>query len=785
MLYRTSLMCFLLCTAVTARGQDPFGGNDPFGGGATTGTNDPFGTGGTSDPASGFGAFGQPGLGGATAVAGADSSVLPAEEDPDPIVRMLRASPPNNAQEMADGLTWLARIQRWDEAKRLLDELAGKQWSLQQRAVLARAAGPTVWLRLRADEVGLSDAQRKTVTDVLTAPATLARDPAWLDQWIAKLGSSDPGERRLAQLRLQDGSTIAVQRLVTNLLDGNTKVPPVMLAGTALEFGQDGIDALRTACLVRDTARVTRVLDAIAQVPGNTLAAELGAGLTSRVLPPEAINALSATVAANFGNVPNDAKIDEYLKRKFEAELANYQTARTATTKLSTLVWRVSADGQNVQSVEAPADHRELERVSQLAALRLQTRMSGLQTAIDCGTVLLQRAYQVQPTLQQGEFESQLLANVGDQPWTQQPWVDQNYWENVFAKCEEWQMHGGALRAVQAMAEAVDEGDTALNFLSDLLHDPRPMIRYTALETLAKINPQREYRGAEQAIKTALEMSHLTGGAGALVVGLQSELRQVAQQQIEMQTAARVMSVNSGRAALLALQENEPVEMIFVVDRVSDQSLFELLQRLRHTNKGYSLPIAVMTDELYSHERDWIRETPGVVGSVLSRNADHMKRIIDRMQASLDTQPMTPADRASFAQVAGEFLSSITANREQLAFYHVGDWREELASTAATLGGASQIQVLSGLGTRESQERLVKVASMTTFNQAERLAAASAFGTSVKSFGLRLNKDDVLHCYELYNQLGPRDEVAARTLAFVLDAIEAHAGQKAWPVSLE
>ena len=42
--------------------------------------------------------------------------------------------------------------------------------------------------------------------------------------------------------------------------------------------------------------------------------------------------------------------------------------------------------------------------------------------------------------------------------------------------------------------------------------------------------------------------------------------------------------------------------MIIIVDRVHDLSLFELLQRLRKTQGGGALPIAVMTDQLYPRD---------------------------------------------------------------------------------------------------------------------------------------------------------------------------------------
>ncbi len=127
--------------------------------------------------------------------------------------------------------------------------------------------------------------------------------------------------------------------------------------------------------------------------------------------------------------------------------------------------------------------------------------------------------------------------------------------------------------------------------------------------------------------------------------------------------------VNSGAAALKVLNEPYPVELIFIVDRVADQSISQLVQRLRNSQRGRALPIAILTEQLYSFEKEIIDTTSGVVTSILSRNAEQMQRVMTLMQANLDTAPMTPADRASYAASGTRFLAKIASDREHYAFY--------------------------------------------------------------------------------------------------------------------
>ncbi len=452
-------------------------------------------------------------------------------------------------------------------------------------------------------------------------------------------------------------------------------------------------------------------------------------------------------------------------------------------------MWRLTPDRQTVQLAEAPSHARELERLSQIAALRLQLEQLELATAIESVVPLLQRAYQVNPQIMDVEIKSHLLTDVQvalggltTGPLALPAVAD--YWRAAFEQAGQWQMHGAALRCLQMLGETPGAALAQLNFVSDLLSDPRPMIRYSALRTIAAIDPTLDYRGSDRAISTALEMTKLQAGPHSLVIGLQAHRRQAAQQQIQMHTNAEVNTVNSAQNALLVLNEDLPIEMIFVVDRVADQSLFEFIQRLRKSRNGQALPIAVLTDKLYAYERDLISQTPGVVSSVLSRNSDNMSRVIELMLKDLDTEPLSSANRLAFAEIGGSFLAKIAGDRDRYSFYHVSDFRESLVSTAAILNASSQTKVLSGLGTAESQSSLFQLAAASTRGEAERRAAANAFSDSIKRFGLRLDRASVADCYELYNRLGAQDPVAATTLGYCLDVIEAQAGKATWPVRL-
>jgi CheY-like chemotaxis protein len=763
-------LALLASSGVPLRAQDPFGespaGDNPFGSAVPAAG---------ADAASPFGGFGvPPAQPDKTATAGPSDTSRPSEKDNDPIIRLLRENPPQTPAEMAEGLMWVVRMKRWDEVHRLLDLIATKQWALPQLVELADAGGESLWFRLSVDEAALSEDQHKLLDSIVAAKGTLARDPAWLDSWIAKLSHPQPGERRLAQLRLQAGGAAAITRLLERLQSSDASTDATldagMLAGTIAEFGQDGSDALRAACLVTDPQRAGRAYLGIAEIPGQEFSIEIAAGLASSVLTPEYRQALEESVSRRFSKVPTPVAIEQFLSERFARKLDEYQQSREVpAAAVEELIWRPAADGKSVAAFKGSREERQLEGLARVAAHRMNLTRATTDDLVDCAAVVLQRAYRVQPVLQPSEKSQEYLAK-----FDQLVAADASYWIRVFDRASELQMHGGALGAIQQLSRtAAGHYLIPLDFLTRLLGDSRPMVRYLALQQIAAIDPKQAFGGAEKALEVALEMARLGSGPQALVIGRSADLRQAAQQQLEQQVGARVTTADSARSALLALDGGQPIEMVLVVDRVSDQSIFELLQRLRTAERSRALPIAVMTDELYQHERRLIGELPGVVASQLSRSPQHMHSVIAKLMERLDTEPFSTEQRNHFAEAAGEFLARIAKDRDQYAFYPLSDWRSELESIGRGLPIASRLALLSALGSPTSQIQLVTLASSSSLSAAERMEAAQGFTASVHRFGMNLGREEVQHIYDVYNALGPNDPATAKSLGAVLDAIEA------------
>lgn len=730
--------------------QDPFGAGDPFGG--------------TADSAA---AVDQPPVAAPAAAAG-----LPAEET-DPLVRMLRASPPQTPQRFAEALEWMARIGRWDEVGRYLDLISSAGWNREQLAELSSAGGPSLWYRLREGGKNLSDAQRKFVVDIAALPAQLAREPQWLDSWIDRLAAQTPAERREAQMQLERASRPAIERLCARLLSGDQRVAGRELANSLLDFHVDGIEALRAACVVKDSAAQTRVLLALAQSSASQFGVELGSAVESASLPADSRQAISQALLKKYNKLPTHQAVHEFMLGRFERQLADYQMARTHRARVPVTVWRLDSAGTGVKAAEATVADHALELLAQIAAHRVTYNYRTHNDEIDCATVLLQHAYQSRPGVATDNLLGSLMASLPQDAGTS------DFWKQVLDRSDEWQMHGAAVRAAQAIGSTLatsTPGSASFTFIAECLRDSRPALRYVAVDAIARAQLKAPYDGSASALEAAIEMSRLGQGPMVLVVGLTGDLRMAAEQQLAA-LGSPAISVNSTAAALQILDQPYPIEMIMVVDRVPHNSVRALVERLRHSRRGGSLPVAVLTDELEPFEVTELSRMPGVVMSVLSTQPDHMPRIIGELERNLDIRPLSAEERASFATTASAFLATIAADRQTYGFYPLVRWEKELASAIDALPRDAWLAILGGLGTPDSQQQLMMVAADLSELESTRVQAAAAFERSVRETGLVLGRNAILQAYELYNTQGPNDPVTVKALGPVLDAIETKTGK--------
>jgi CheY-like chemotaxis protein len=408
----------------------------------------------------------------------------------------------------------------------------------------------------------------------------------------------------------------------------------------------------------------------------------------------------------------------------------------------------LSDDGQTVVAKELSPSERARAAAAHAAALLISVEPDA-QKKLDCLAVMLQNG------------NAQVLTAE-----------DTNY-AGLLHSCERLQLHAAALDILKSISGGkVAPPLKHLELLGKYLNDSRPQFRYEAMTGIAAADPHFSYAGAEKSLHVALEMSQLRNGPSVLVIGHHSEITSAAKQQVESSLGGHAYTANTAREAIRLLNTDAPIEHILIADRVSDQSLFVLLQRFRGGRRTHDLPIAILTDELTDDESRLIGKLPGVVQSVLSRNESQIHRIASSLTEQLDTTPMNEADRIRYFEVGSSFLTEIISDRAKYGFYPVGDLRAKFQSLGIALSATARAELLRGLGTSDSQLRLIAMASDPELDDQDRVNAAQQFAVSAKRFGILIDRQSQLRIYDLYNQKGPNDPAAAESLGVILDAVE-------------
>lgn len=695
--------------------------------------------------------------GAASAAAGA-ASALPGEDDPNPLVRMLRTNPPKTPAEFAETIEWMSRIGRWDEVSRYINLLQKSNWNQNQLSELSLAGGADLWFKLRDAKTELSDAQREFVRTVAALPAKLARDPQWIDSWILRLAAKTPAERREAQLRLMRGGRAAIERLCVHLMAGHPSVHGGLLANALVDFQPEGLEALRAACMTHDPAARGRVFLGVAHSSASDFGAEMGAAIQDEALPQATRQAISDALLKKHGKLPTLEAVRDYVSSKFKTQLEQYQFMRAHPARMPGIVWRVAADGKSVKAMDAPVPDHALEALAQLATLRLSCLGTTESDMVDCATVLAQRNYQ---------------ANQVSAGWMAQP-KETAFWKQVLERSNLWQMHGAALVAAETVGRSLTSqapGAASFSVMAECLRDARPAMRYAAADAIAKANIQSVYNGSASTLETAVEMGRLGQGPTVLILGLSSDLRLAASQQL-LAMGAQGIEVTSTADALRVLNEPYPIEYILVVDRLPRNSILTCVDRLRHSQRGASLPVAILTDDMDAVEKSELSKMPGVVFSVLSEVPDQMQRVVAELERRLDTRPLTSAQRQAYSESASQFLATIAVDRAKYGFYELARWEKHLAEESNNFPNETRLKLLGGMGTVASQQELLALVANSATDAEVRQQASDLFEHTIADHGLLIGRASIRQAYDVYNSQGPNDPVTVKVLGKALDAIE-------------
>lgn len=608
-------------------------------------TSDPFGTPTTATPAAT-----DPG---ALAPLPTSSSTTPLT-DSHPVVSSLRNNPPRTPVEIGKAILYMKRIERWKEAARYLDELAKQNIDDATANKIVRATGLETWLSLETRDSDLNKDQLATIRRVIDRASQATRDPNVLADGIRNLNGDTLANRKRGVLAIQSAGEEGLSALMQSIATTDSTPPPIV-SELIMTMGKSGEDALKAAIATSNTNARQRFLQIAARVAGGAYIHEISAGLYS--VPPESTvyPVLSKALSPAGQAIPSMATVQRYIVDAMKSELVAYKTLQKETSHRTNIIWRWSTDDKTMKSESDTEAGWHLERAYQFADLLLRLPQS---SSVDAGlaqSIAMERHFHVVPRIEIEPSETIRSFSRGQTD-------SSSDWESIFIaaldSANKQSLPGAELRLLQlatAIRTRVTVPSPALQkSLANGLQSSVPAVRYQAAITVKDFgisNMDAVHRNAFRAVQA--EAGKLEGKSLAVVVGGASERCDALTKHLS-QLAVRSVVFSNARDTIRFVQGPEPIEMIFIVDRVLEMKLYELIQRMRTSPRLKAIPIVVMTDTFSTGDRALVKSDglPSIEYGILTTNLETTTQMLQNLQQNSTVPMLDSIDRITFRTLA-------------------------------------------------------------------------------------------------------------------------------------
>jgi CheY-like chemotaxis protein len=605
---------------------------DPFGTGAAPTVAEPLSPLATTDSETGL------------------TATTPRTEDSSAVVQSLRASPPQTPVEYGRAILYLSRIERWEEIGGYLERLGQQQLDDAAADRIVRATGLDPWFLLAGKTKELKREQRAVADRIIAGATRAVRQEAVLQAAIDQLYHADLAMRKRGLLGIQGAGDDGLAGLLEFVASDRQPIP-VAVAEVIASLGQPGSEALKAGMTASDSLGRDRLLMTAAKIPGPDYIAELSAGLYSVATDSPAHAALVKALSPSGQALPSPAAVHRYLEDQMMQELRQYQAMGRDSEVAVEQVWRWSDDGKRLQPELDDRAGWHLEKAYRLAVFDVRTAPPtehGLAAA-----VLFERDGRRTPVVAVDAKTMGKAMQRAELLYAPEPLGA------VWKAAVDHRLYWAQLRAVQAMQwlyPQATEADRArlVTHLRSALGSSVPAVRYqaaVALQAAAKGKPFAAGAGPEAPGNYAWQQvlregGRLQGKPLAMIVGGDIERRDVLSKQLS-ELGIRATTLASAREALQYIQQPEPIEMIFVVDKVLEMSVSELVQRLRSHPRAAVLPLAILQAELSNQERALLETLagPAISWGILSTKLESTSDLLQRMGRSQPLPRLDTLDR--------------------------------------------------------------------------------------------------------------------------------------------
>ena len=197
-----------------------------------------------------------------------------------------------------------------------------------------------------------------------------------------------------------------------------------------------------------------------------------------------------------------------------------------------------------------------------------------------------------------------------------------------------------------------------------------------------------------------------------------------------------------------------------------------MLQDLRLHPHTAQTPIVILAeDDELGELRESVRDDPFTTAALRPRTLEGMKYVVEQSQRRRGDRILAPAVRERQAKECVASIEQLSAEAPRIFDFRDYQQRLSILLYRPSLSPMAA-KVLGQFGTHTSQQCCWRSPTEIRSRLVRGRPLRLAFGESVRRFGVRLTKPEILRQYDRYNQSELEDAASQDLLAAVLDAIE-------------
>jgi hypothetical protein len=681
-------------------------------------------------------------------------------------IRAVLESNPQTPADLARAATTLIDLGEPELARPYVSKLHAAALDDQALAELVRRVGSGPMLRI-AGEKALDPEGREFGERAIAAAGRQARDPKRLAELVNRLGDPSGEKQRQAMSELLGAHEYAAPPLLVALNDTAKRAIHARAIDALVALGQDAVGPLLATLHGPDSNAKLAAIEALVRMRASEAAPHFVGLYLAQPTSPQVRSAAEDAILGLYGKTPTPREAVRFLEIEIVEVLSGGRPLPLSPEgTLELWLWDAA------RSQPAPATVSADQARSQLAA-----RMAQRLIELSPNEPHHRRLYLVS-LLEAEAYRAGLDGAVGrgdGSAFSIAAGMGAAAVEDALSYALEHEHAAAATIAVQILAEIAD-AETLLHAgglspLAKALTHGDARLRFAAAQAIVQLKPRGPFAGLSYLKSTLVHFATSAGERRALIGFPNGETaQQIAGMAGELGLTSA--TATNGRDLLLEATRSRAYELILVSSRIDRGPLYLVVQDLRRHAHTRQTPIIVLAeDDEAGSLRHRMRDDPLTSVALRPRTMEGMKYAVDQALRRAGDLIIPAEVREAQARSSIQSIAALTEAAPEV--FDFRDYERELTPLLfSPTKSAAAARLLAQLGTHTSQRSLLEIAGRATQPRPSRQAAAVAFGDSVRRYGVRLTKREILEQYDRYNQSRFEDRASQALLGATLDAIE-------------